>query len=233
MRFFKLTHPRYATDRETDRRNPVTATATYRIPGVSCDACGNWSSSSRLRVPLPHDAEEFRRVEFLPVAEWNGLRDRWAYLLGVDPSRIEPGAQLGPPTGSRSGAVTEDVVHPFPGLIWVVPSVRAALVEAGLSGVSFAGVQLEPSAGDEGLSELVVRGSAWRKASTDQVLRVCGVCERRGYPSPKNLTVDEARWDGSDFVLLDRNPNIVVVTARVAEVFDARSFTNVVAEPIG
>jgi hypothetical protein len=63
-------------------------------------------------------------------------------------------------------------------------------------------------------------------------LRLCEQCERRGFPSPRNLLVDQARWDGSDFVFLDGNPNIVVVTERVAEVVTSKRFTNLVATPL-
>ena len=232
MHFFKLTHPRYASDREADRRNPVTPTASHRIPGISCNVCGPWSSSGRLRVPLPPQADEFVGVTFLSVVDWMNSRDRWASLLGVDSEMIEPGAKLGPPSGSCTAAVAEDVVHPIPGEIWVAARVRDALAATGLTGVSFAAVQLPPGCGKADLSELVVRGRAWRHGSTEESLRLCELCGRRGFLSPRNLAVDEARWDGSDFVFLDGNPNIVVVTERVAEVFNAHDFTNVVAEPI-
>lgn len=61
---------------------------------------------------------------------------------------------------------------------------------------------------------------------------MCDVCGRLGFPSPKVLSVDEARWDGSDFLILDYNPNIVAVTERMAEVIDANAFTNIMVEPI-
>ena len=232
MRFFKLTHPRYASDGEADRRNPVTSTTTHRIPGISCDVCGAWSSSSRLRVPLPAEADEFVGVAFLSVVSWIDRRCRWASLLGVEPGLIEPGARLGPPSGARLAGVVEDVVHPIPGAIWVAARVREALERRGLIGVSFAAVQLSPEGGQAELWELVVHGRAWRHGSTEESLRLCEICGRRGFPSPTNLVVDEARWDGSDFVFLDGNPNIVVVTERVAEVLNAHDFTNVVVERI-
>jgi hypothetical protein len=232
MRFFKLTHPRYTTDREEDRRNPVTSTASHRIPGISCPVCGPWSSSSRLRVSLPLQADEFVGVRFLTVADWMSARDRWGNLLGVEPSLIEPGAKLGPPSGNCEASLAEDVVHPTPGEIWVVAQVRDALVGAGLTGVSFANVELGPKCGSYEFSELVVHGRAWRVGSTDENLRLCEMCGRRGFSSPRNLALDEMRWDGSDFMTLDGNPNIVVVTEPAAEVFIANDFTNVVAEPI-
>lgn len=231
MRFFKLTHPRYATDRERDRRNPVTSTVSHRIPGIACEVCGPWSSSRRLRVSLPARVDEFAKVTFLPIDEWTSARDRWASLVGVDPNHVEPGATLGPPSGTCTGPIVEAVLHAMPGEIWVAASVRDALITAGLAGVSFAAVRFPPERTSADLWEIVVHGRAWRKGSTEENLRLCKVCGRRGFPSPRNLAVDESRWDGSDFLCVDGNPNIIVVSERAAAVFTANGFTNVVLEP--
>jgi hypothetical protein len=232
MQFFKLTHPRYPDDGEADRMNPVTSNATHRIPGVVCEVCGTWASSHRLRVALPSQLEEFVGVTFLPLPEWTKARNRWAALVGAEPSLVEPGAKLGPPSGTCTALITEDAAHPVPGEIWVSPRVRDALRAARLTGVSFATVQLPPDCKTGGLEELVVHGRAWRRDSSEERLRLCEKCERRGFPSPGHLLVDEARWDGSDFVYLDHNPNIIVVTERVAEVVTSNGFTNLVATPV-
>jgi hypothetical protein len=232
MQFFKLTHPRYAEDGEADRRNPVTSTATHRVPGVSCDVCGPWSSSRRLRIALPPGLDQFAGGTFLPATDWMDARDRWAALLDVDSNLVEPGARLGPPSGTCTKAVTEDAVHPTPGEIWVTSRVRGALTAAGLTGVSFATVRLSPGCSEGTLAELVVHGTAWRRGSSEETLRLCAQCGRRGFPSPHQLQVDESRWDGSDFLFLDGNPNIVVVTERVAEVVASSGFRNLVAIPL-
>lgn len=232
MQFFKLTHPDYGDDEEADRENPVASTATHRIPGISCDVCGPWSSSQRMRVALTSELDEFVGAKFLSVTEWRRARDRWARLLGVDPGLVEPGAKLGPPSGICTAAVSADAVHPIPGEIWVASCVRDAIAAAGLTGVTFATVQLPPACGKEVLVELVVHGRAWRQGSSEETVRLCEACGRRGFPSPRHLLVDIARWDGSDFVFLDYNPNIVVVTERVAELVASKRFTNLVAVPI-
>ncbi len=209
----------------------MTSTATHRIPGITCNVCGPWSSSSRLRVPLPSQADEFVGVTFLRVADWMNARERWADLLDIERSCVEPGATLGPPSGTCSAGIAEDVVHPMPGLVWVAPRVRNALASAGLTGMSFSDVRLSSECEAPDLSELVVHGRAYRQGSTEESLRLCEICGRRGFPLPKKLAVDEARWDGSDFVCPDSNPNIVLVSERVVDVFDANDFTNVVLEP--
>jgi len=232
MRFFKLTHPRYDTDQEDDSKNPIVTRASHRIPGINCETCGTWSSSDRLRLPLPSPADDFLGVRFLAVQDWLQARVEWARRLQMKPDDIAPGAKLGPPAGQCTAPVREDAVHPMPGEIWIVSRFRDAIVAAELSGVSFAQVQLSPECGAIELWEVVVHGRAWRKGSTDESILLCKICGRRGFPSPKALWVDEARWDGSDFVILDHNPNIIVVTERVVEVLDANSFTNIVAEPV-
>ena len=70
MRFFKLTHPNYDSDRAESSRNPVSSTASHRLPGIKCTECGPWSSSERLRVAVPADDAEFLGVRFLGVDEW-------------------------------------------------------------------------------------------------------------------------------------------------------------------
>src|SRR5262245_25740682 len=142
VRFCKLTHPEYATDEEADRKNQVTSTASHRIPGIVCDVCGPWSSSKRVRVSLPSDAEELDGVRFLPMQDWVQARPAWARLLSVAPDDIAPGAKVGPPIGTCTSAIREDVVHPTPGEIWVTARVRDALLAAALAGVSFAQVRL-------------------------------------------------------------------------------------------
>lgn len=232
MQFFKLTHPEYQSDQESDFRNPVTSTAIYRVPGMSCILCGTWSTSDRIRIRLPPTADVFLGERHLPVDEWQAARDEWAKLLNISPGDLTPGAELGPPRGACTAAIQEDAVHPVPGQIWVSSRVRSAFFAEKLSGVSFARVELPVDCGEFDVWELVVHGRAWRTGSTADSIRLCDVCGRRGFPSPKDLSVDEARWDGSDFVLLDHNPNIIIVTDRVASALDA-IFSNLVAIPLG
>ncbi len=232
MRFFKLTHPKYDTDREDHSRNPVTSTVDYRVPGITCVACGAWSSSERLRVPLPEDIAGFSGVRFLSVDEWRGSSSKWAARLGIPVEVLAPGAKLGPPVGVCSSDILEDSVHPMPGEIWVVPRVRDAFVSAGLTGVAFERVVLSGNCKGVELWELVVQGRTWRRGSTEGSLCVCELCGRRVFPLPNKLSVDESRWDGSDFVLLDHNPNIIVVTERTQKVLDANAFSNLVIERI-
>jgi hypothetical protein len=232
MTFFWLTHPAYQSDQEFSRRNPVIETAYGHVPGIVCPVCDVWASSARLRMSWSDRVEKVARTNYQAPEEWNRLRTTWARLLRAKLEAVTPGATLGPPSGRCTAAIKEEIVHPFPGLVWVAPRVRNVFRRAKLTGVSFAKVQLEPKRWQRDVWELVVHGRAWRKGSTARTLRACKVCGREKFPSPTKLDVDVKRWDRSDFFHVDHNPNIVLVTDRVASVIEEHGFTNIVAKPI-
>ena len=232
MTFFRLTHPPYKTDQELRRRNPVAETPYGHVPGMVCPTCGVRVSSDRLRTTWSARVEHIARTNYQTPDDWHRSRATWARVLRVKPEAVTPGATLGPPRGRCTGPIDEEIVHPFPGLIWVARRVRNALQAAKLTGVSFAKVQLEPARWQRDLWELVVQGRAWRKGSTAKTLRRCRICGRETFRSPTNLDVDVRRWDRTDFFHVDHNPNILLVTERVASVLDDHGFTNIVAQPI-
>lgn len=144
MSFFKLTHPPYKTDQEFNRRNPVIETSYGHIPGIVCPVCGVWLSSDRLRVSWSARVEKVARTNYQAPDEWSRSRTTWARLLRVEPEVVTPGATLGPPSGRCTAAIEEEVVHPFPGLVWITRRVRNVFTRAKLTGLSFAKVQLQP-----------------------------------------------------------------------------------------
>ncbi len=119
-------------------------------------------------------------------------------------------------------------MHPAPGQIWVVDKVRAAIEEAGLCGLGLAEVETNEKCG-VALIELVVHGRGWRSGTTEASLQACALCRRRVFPDPDWMAIDEDRWDGSDFFLVDYNPNIVIVTERVATLLGEGRFSNLTA----
>ena len=185
-------------------------------------------------------------------------RETWASMLGVNPYRVEPGADLGPPTGTLLGRIMEDVIIPFPGQLLLQERARQVLSSASLTGFELWREQLVAAAPGESRScasddahdsaeppidldreaaitelwEVFVTGRAWRPGRSEESPRLCNLCGRRGFPDPKNLTVDAARWDGSDFLNLDMNPNIVIVTRRVRDLFEANKISNCVFIPV-
>ena len=232
MQFFDLTHPRYVDDRELAMQNPIIMTADHHIPGIACASCGLWSSSARIRRRLPAKSTEFAGMTFLPASDWMRTRPRWARVLKIDENAIQPGAVLGPPTGTCRAPVRNDFVHPRPGVVWCNRRARDTLAKARLSGVSFAAVRITSARVQPHLYELVVQGHAWRVGSSPKKIRACNICGRTRFPRPSTLAVDESRWDGGDIFHVDNNPNIVVVTERVHKVLAHGRFTNVLARPI-
>jgi hypothetical protein len=229
LRFFKLCAPDYPTDAIERAFNPVTAVAALRVPGVACPVCGPWSSSRRLRVPIPRDVSEFQGIRFLPLDDWTQMRTRWADQLGVEASSIEPGAEIGPPAGTCTASITEEAVHPSPGQIWLSQRVRLAFERASMRGVGFAAVHLDAGCSSTPMYELTVEGRCWRVGSTQKSVTACDSCGRRSYLNPGSHDVDATRWDGSDFFFLDSNPNIVFVSERVAAVVAEVRVSNLVA----
>lgn len=240
MLWYVLSHPEYESDQEAWRNNPVRLESRYQLPSVNCDRCGIWASSERIIVssPEPGWSEDYRGFSFLDMDRWRQRVPDWASMLGVDEDRIKPGAVFGNAEGEVSGRITNDVVHPFPGVLWLKEAVRDAIMSAGCAGVSFEPVTLRPKNKrvaelvHPALWEAVVHGEAARSGIAPGSELLCDRCGRTGFPSPGNLTPDEDHWDGSDFVHLDGNPNIVVVTDKVRRVLEARSFSNIRLDPV-
>src|SRR5262245_41822127 len=203
MNFLSLTKPRYTTERESNKRNPARPRVDYAIPYVICDRCGSWSSSERVRVPIPPElAPEFRLGKVnrgMPLQAWLHARDRWAVILGVSIERLTPGAEIGPPRGELLSNQVEDFVHPsYPGKIWVARSVVEAFRTRRVSGADFVEVETawsrkvkDAPAHRVQLWELVVSGHAWRIGSDLERIILCDLCGRTGFAEiSMEMTVD-------------------------------------------
>lgn len=235
MEFFELTHPDYETDQAHSRHNPVQLKVDYYVPGIICEVCGNeWGSSDRVRVQLPQTQSVLDLLDghSFPSTEWFRTIDHLSKALGVPKEMLRPGAQIGPPRGTLRHLRFGSFIHPFPGQMWVVSEVVDVLKANHASGVDFFPVEIslgnklkKISAAVPKLWELVITGHAWRLGHDLARITDCHHCGRRIFPEPKWLTVDESRWDGSDFLNLDLNPNMVFVTKRVADLFEKHQFT--------
>lgn len=230
MRFFELTHPQYEHDQEKERINPVRIGGYCNIPGIICITCLRWTTSERLRIDIPMSvAEQFREPRFLPPEEWQAEAQKWAAMVGVDPSALTPGMELGAPQGYTTGLVTEDVVHPFPGILWVTEKVCRALETAGLRGLQLAQVGLERGTEHPptDLWEIVAHGRGRTKMFAQEPPRLCQGCGRDLRETPALIDLDPAGWDGSDFIIIDKNPHRLIVTLRARKVLESISTTNI------
>jgi len=240
MNFYRFTRKRHETDQAFSRHNPVKIIGKLHIPSQICPNCGTWSSCERLRRVNLHkaDVQKFRGYNFLDLQEWLANRPGWAKELGVEEKEIRPGAALGPPLGEVRNVIKEDIVHPFPGMIWVKENIVTLLKSISPTGVDFIPVELQKKKGLKKnielpqLWELYVRGKAWRKGVDPQSIIKCDLCERTEFPHPDILAVDESRWDGSDFFNVDQNPNIIIVTEKVHDILVKNKISNIDLIPI-
>jgi len=236
--FFRLDTPKYATDHESDRRNTVWVARPFvRLPAATCDVCGTWSSSKKLRVDVPQaliaELGTFPGMqEPLPWEEWQRRRAEWATALNIAPEQLKPSTKLGPPYGKVQRKTKEDVIHASPGYVWVQERVKKAIEQAGFRGVGLVEVIVDKKKECPQLWELVVEGHGFRPGHTAESLRDCQQCGRQIFPNPEDLTVDVSRWDGSDFFDLDGNPNMIFVTERVRDLFVREGFSNCAFYPI-
>ena len=244
MGFYKLTHPKYETDRSWQLANPIRMTEELHVPAVMCPACGLWASSDRIRVAVPETSSVRPRLlgyQTLSPSQWADFADTLRRELAIPAwMPVRPGAEIGLPKGELRSARVPDFMHPFPGQMIVRRRVVDALESAGLTG--FLPVRVEVTWGKRvkhrdaeppELHELVVKGVAWRVGVDPNKITACPQCGRMVFASGAHFVVDETRWDGSDFFHVDRNPNIVLVTERVCTLLASHRFSNYACMPVG
>lgn len=242
MRFYRLTHPYYQSDREENAANPVLPMRDVWLPGIICSACGStWAGSRRLYLPVSD--ERLRRcLRGGPVPE-----PRWLELVAAvrrtadlpNDLKLMPGDVLGRPIAELLATELPDFIHPFPGQLIVTAEVLGTLQHARLTGLRPVLVESRWSKKIRrapeiipDLYELLVTGGAWRVGIDARAITVCQHCGRTVFPNPDHMVIDEQRWDGSDFFHVDQNPNIVLVSERVCEILADHHFANYVCAPL-
>jgi hypothetical protein len=233
MKFFKFTIPEYRTDSEESHSNPIELGPMTQLPGIDCPDCGPWASSARILTAIPLD-ETFNLLNgtsFVNIYTWRAKQSEWAKILKLPESELAPGASIGQPQGIAKAELVGNVLHAFPGVVWVSLEVKEFFELQGFQGLSFFEVHMTPSQ-EMKYFELGISGVAHRLGSSEKSLVACENCGRKIFPTPRTLNVDEASWDGSDFFHVDWNPNLIIVTERVQKVVIQRGFTNLRFEAI-
>lgn len=233
MQFYRLTYPDYKTDQEFNLNNPIRMIRDIWLPGIICSKCGStWAGNRRLYLSINDESLRGQlRGGPVPQSEWENLSHQVRVTVGLpDDYLLKPGDVLGKPIAELQHSKLPDFLHPFPGQLIVKSNVIETLQRAKLTG--FHPIPVEVSWSKKvkkppelpNLYELMVTGSARRVDITEEI--TCQACGRRKFPRPEWLVVDEGQWDRSDFLYLDGNPNIVIVTDRVCSVLAEQQFTN-------
>lgn len=238
LQFYELTHPPYTSDQQFSRMNPVQRKVEYRLPSMKCERCGTWAGSKRIRLDerlvteISTYLQSIGNPRFVSPQEWEKIGQDLSNRTGLPKETLGPGADYGAPTGRIRRANIADFLHPFPGTVWITSKVVDAFKDADLTGIELVPVKLKlskkvPVENPPRLWEVVVKGHAWRHGMSLDTITVCEICRRKKFPQPEQLSVDGARWDGSDFFHVDLNPNIVFVTERVRSVLEREKYSNV------
>ena len=250
MQFYRMTLPKFETDLDEARANPFREVRTLGwLPFLQCSVCGEVGTGTKLRCDPPPTNELLELLKYRTIRpnEWMETAEYYGSVLNVSADKLNPGMEIGPPRGEMWRDNATHIRHA--GLRWANSEVVDALDKLGATGVQFHRVKLhwafpwddffspvglefseakrrEPSESTPELWELTVVGQAWRRGMTLAKITKCTICGRFWFPDPNYLDVDEGRWDGSDFFSVDRNPNIVLVSERIRDLFLARGFLN-------
>ncbi|HBI04893.1 MAG TPA: hypothetical protein DDY49_12795 [Paenibacillaceae bacterium] len=234
MKFYEFTKPDYLTDFEDMENNPVKLLSNIAIPSIVCKVCGQWASSDRIRKDFVFSdvARKIIEKKVIPVEKWKQEISILAKELSIPYEILTPSVKLGMPKGEVKKNILNDFIHVFPGIIWIKAIDADKIKRKGFTGIKFVKVNIKYKKKnydynkDNELMEIVVTGKAWRKDSDIEKITVCNICGRTIFPNPNYISIDEKKWDKTDFFTLDCNPNRIFITERVYDYFKENKFTN-------
>lgn len=242
MQFFRLDTVSVGVDPDTW---PVSSLRKYGagfyIPNMLCEVCGRWGGSERIRVELPEDDKILKRLNPNPIPrdDWPSVIGSLSESLGVPCSELRPGAEVGPPTGSLSRIDEGDFIGIEGPQLWIKQHVADALRQHQISGINLVRVHASwdecmasPPEQPPNLWEIVITGRARREDINEEGILACRLCGRMHFPDPGWIKVDESRWDGSDFLYVDGNPNLPLVTQRVCDLLADHGFNGYKCIPV-
>jgi hypothetical protein len=175
-----------------------------------------------------------RKPGYMIDKRWYTLRDTVRRELALNQEfELRPGDELGRLMIETESSNLTDVMHPFPGQIIIRQNVVELLAESDLHGFNLqkaivSNLKKSPNHVSEHLNlyELIPKGYAWRIGIDQNSIEVCDTCKRRIFPRPTHWEIDLERWDGSDFFIMDLNPNMVFVTQAVKDLFESNNVSN-------
>jgi hypothetical protein len=236
MKFFRLWHPEYTTDRENKRANPLEPGLNLCMPGIICTACHETVGGYRdTFIEVPEGFKDRRLETGWPIsdAEWFSLANYVRDVLHIaEAFELRPGDNIGIPEYLVTKPVISDImfyIGPKLATKRVVESIHAG----GVTGLDAVRVRTRWHARARDKSQpipelygLNVTGRAWRRDVDKESVTLCENCGRRSFPAPDEIIIDESKWDGSDIFLIDDVWTYVMVTERVRELFEHAEFSN-------
>jgi len=231
MKFFILRTPKYASDPDYSRKNPINWVYQYSVPGVVCPVCGPWGGHRRLFTPVidPKMQKLLKKEPYpIPLGDWKKHFDNPSGIdLGDSGFCLRPGDVLGKPTGKITNNQVSDFVFPWEGGILITEKTKKIISESRLTGCEFLHMELIDKRSKKAAEQplpvihvLIVTGRITPSPIIDQ----CPVCTR-DKPNYSVALVEE-KWDGNDFIIDENYPDLVFVTERVCEVFETQNLKN-------
>ena len=236
---YELTHPKYETDFEFNKNNPLIAESELYLPLLKCQCCGStWGGDDiiYLNQDKASKLEKFLKKnnyvgKTLITDEWNNMAYQISDQFGIPLNEIKPTAQIGNSVGLVKGKLQNDIYFPMPGQIWVTLRVKKIIEEFKFTGIGFEAVKMKMKSktvqtpDKSQLWEMVVKGSIFRRGVRAEDIIVCDCCKRSKFPD-KDFLLDLKSWTGHDFCMLDNYKSFVIVSNEVKEVFESELISN-------
>ncbi len=231
IRFYEFKKPFYESDLLDMKKNPIKMKSRPRMPAIICKGCGIWAGTRRLyfKINDPQIASQLsiRPLKPLHEQEWYALANIVKSSLNVQPDfELRPGDQIGFPSAMFLGEEWCDIMHLFPGQVVVSHRVKKIIEEHQCTGIDFVSVNTFGQSPNMKMYEINITGAAWEENVDLKSIVDKSCCGRYIFPQSSKIKIDVSRWDKSDFFNLNKNPNKIFVTQRVANLFEEYGFQN-------
>lgn len=258
--FWKLTSPDYSDYHHTFINGEVEH--PYGLPGIQCHSCGHtWIAPSRvLPIDCPLSLRSQLKRRPASVAEYRDICDAICAACKCSASDLKPGNSLLPSDMQIPSRPRADFLWGSLGS-WVISlRIKDLFERAGFSGFVLFPITISkvgrreaklappiPASGEpEDIMrsaihvpgadvgpyfELLVRSDSRRVRGTEPSF-VCGVCGFEQWSPPRQWSMEDSLWTGTDLFCLAPT-SMLIVTDRVKERLVEIGASNVRAVPVG
>ncbi len=258
--FWKLTAPNYSDYHHTYINGSVEH--PYRLPGIQCHSCGHtWIAPSRvLPIDCPLSLRSRLKPRPVTVAEYREICDAICGVCNCSASDLKPGNRLLPSSIKIPSRPRADFLWGSLGSLIISETIKDAFERDGFTGFVVFPMTMSkigrreanlpppiPASGEpEDIMrsavqvpgtdvgpyfELLVRADSRRVRGTEPSI-VCKVCGCEEWCPPRQWSMEESLWTGTDLFFLAPT-TMLVVTDRVKERLVEIGATNVRAVEVG